>query len=77
MLVPTDTWFPKAALGYTVLHRLARKLNWPSHAGLLPKKVSAPLVWTVLWIQLVPGEDICPWEQSSMSDLGQVGRPQF
>lgn len=77
MLVPTDT-FPKAVLAYPMLHRMDRRSDWPSQAGLLPEKMSVPLVWTVLWIQDFPREDTCPLgRESSMSDLGQVGRPEF
>lgn len=77
VLVPTDT-FPKAVLAYAMLHRMDRRSDWPSQAGLLPEKMSVPLVWTVLWIQDFPREDTCPLgRESSMSDLGQVGRPEF
>lgn len=59
VLGPADT-FPKAVLAYAALHRLDRRSDWPSQACLLPEKMSVPLVWTVLWIQVDPGEDTVP-----------------
>lgn len=74
VLVLSDMWLPKAALA----HRPCLTGWVRGQAGLLAENMSVSLVWTVLLIQMVPREDLCPLgRESSMSDLGQLGSPEF
>lgn len=65
---------PWGSTGVCHASRMDRRSDWPSQAGLQPEMVSFPLVWTVLWVQVVPREGIRLGRENSMSDLGQVGR---